>query len=112
VAAGQRTIPSGLVTPDDSTLQIHLPAPTGRLVAEALTLPAAAPVPPEYARRFDRLPRSTYGRHQVFTGPYRIAAGPGGLLPPADAPELTLVRNPQGPELTRDSLAPEGDGEL
>jgi len=94
VAAGRRTIPSGLVTPDDSTLQIHLTAPTGRLVAEALSLPAAAPVPPEYARRFDRLRRSTYGRHQVFTGPYRIAAGPGGVLPPADAPELTLDRNP------------------
>jgi peptide/nickel transport system substrate-binding protein len=94
VAAGRRTIPSGLVTPDDSTLQIHLTAPTGRLVAEALTLPAAAPVPPEYARRFDRLRRSTYGRHQVFTGPYRIAAGPGGVLPHADAPELTLDRNP------------------
>ena len=95
VAAGRRTIPSGLVTPDDSTLQIHLTAPTGRLVADALTLPAAAPVPAEYARRFDQLPRSTYGRHQVFTGPYRIAAGPGGLLPPADAPELTLDRNPR-----------------
>jgi peptide/nickel transport system substrate-binding protein len=94
VAAGRRTIPSGLVTPDDSTLKIQLTAATGRLVAEALTLPAAAPVPPEYARRFDQLPRSTYGRHQVFTGPYRIAAGPGGLLPPADAPELTLDRNP------------------
>jgi len=94
VAAGRRTLPAGLVTPDDSTLQIHLTAPTGRLVAEALTLPAAAPVPPEYGRRFDRLPRSTYGRHQVFTGPYRIAAGPGGLLPPADAPRLTLERNP------------------
>jgi peptide/nickel transport system substrate-binding protein len=95
VAAGRRTIPSGLVAPDDSTLHIHLTAPTGRLVADALTLPAAAPVPAEYARRFDQLPRSTYGRHQVFTGPYRIAAGPGGLLPPADAPELTLDRNPR-----------------
>ena len=94
VEAGRRTIPSGLVTPDDHTLQIRLTAPTGRLVAEALTLPLAAPVPPEYAVRFDRLPRSTYGRHQVFTGPYRIVAGRDGLLPPADAPRIMLERNP------------------
>jgi hypothetical protein len=63
-------------------------------VAEALTLPLAAPVPPEYAGRFDRLPRSTYGRHQVFTGPYRIAGGGAGLLPAADAPRIMLERNP------------------
>jgi peptide/nickel transport system substrate-binding protein len=94
VAAGRATLPSGLRTPDDNTLQIHLAAPTGRLVAGALTLPLAAPVPPEYARRFDRLAHSTYDRHQVFTGPYRIAAGPGGLLPPADAAQLILQRNP------------------
>jgi peptide/nickel transport system substrate-binding protein len=95
VAAGRRAIPSGLRTPDDRTLEIRLRAPTGRLVAEALTLPLAAPVPPEYAGRFDRLPRSTYGRHQVFTGPYEIAGGPGGLLPAADAPRITLQRNPR-----------------
>ena len=94
VEAGRRMIPSGLVTPNNRTLEIRLSKPTGRLVAEALTLPLAAPVPPEYAGRFDRLPRSTYGRHQVFTGPYRIAAGRGGLLPAAEAPRITLERNP------------------
>ena len=94
VAAGRRMLPSGLRTPDDHTLEIRLSAPTGRLVAEALTLPLAAPVPPEYARRFDRLPRSTYGRHQVFTGPYRIASSRSGLLPAANAPRITLERNP------------------
>ena len=95
VAAGRRTIPSGLVTPDDHTLEIRLSAPTGRLAAEALTLPLAAPVPPEYAGGFDRLPRSSYGRHQVFTGPYRITADRTGLLPPADARRITLERNPR-----------------
>jgi peptide/nickel transport system substrate-binding protein len=95
VEAGRRTIPSGLVTPNDHTLEIRLRAPTGRLVAEALTLPLAAPVPPGYAGRFDRLPSSTYGRHQVFTGPYRIAADRAGLLPAADAPRITLERNPR-----------------
>src|SRR3954454_17603230 len=43
VAAGRRMLPSGLRTPDDHTLEIRLRAPTGRLVAEALTLPLAAP---------------------------------------------------------------------
>src|SRR3954471_698529 len=94
VAAGRRTLPSGLGPPDDHTLEIHVNGPTGRLVAEALTLPLAAPVPPEYARRFDRLPRSTYGWHQVATGPCRIAPERAGLLPPADAPRITLERNP------------------
>lgn len=94
VEAGRRTIPSGLVTPDDSTLEIRLSAPTGRLVADALTLPLAAPVPMEYAGRFDRLPHSTYGRHQVFTGPYRIVSDRAGLLPPGDAPRIALERNP------------------
>jgi peptide/nickel transport system substrate-binding protein len=95
VEAGRRMIPSGLVTPDDHTLEIRLRAPTGRLVAEALTLPLAAPVPPEYASRFDRLPRSTYGRRQVFTGPYRIAADRAGLLPSPGAARITLERNPR-----------------
>ncbi len=94
VEAGRRTIPSGLVTPNDHTLEIRLRAPTGRLVAEGLTLPLAAPVPSGYAGRFDRLPKSTYGRHQVFTGPYRIVGDQDGLLPPADAPRITLDRNP------------------
>jgi peptide/nickel transport system substrate-binding protein len=94
VAAGRRTIPSGLVTPDDHTLVIRLTAPTARLVASALTLPLAAPVPPEYAGPFDRLRHSTYGRHRVFTGPYRIAPGPDDLLPAGDAPQITLERNP------------------
>jgi peptide/nickel transport system substrate-binding protein len=94
VAAGRRTLPSGLETPDDHTLEIRLNAPTGRLVADALTLPLAAPVPPKYAHRSDRLPRSTYGRHQVFTGPYRIASSRNHRLPPADAPQITLERNP------------------
>jgi peptide/nickel transport system substrate-binding protein len=94
VAAGRRMLPSGLETPDDHTLEIRLNAPTGRLVADALTLPLAAPVPPKYAHRFDHLPRSTYGRHQVFTGPYRIASSRNHRLPPADAPRITLERNP------------------
>jgi peptide/nickel transport system substrate-binding protein len=92
VAAGRTTLPSGLRTTDDDTLEIRLRAPTGRLVAEALTLPLAAPVPPEYAGPFDRLPRSTYGRHQVFTGPHRIAGAPGGVLP-AEGSHESLPRS-------------------
>src|SRR3954449_4019603 len=49
VESGRSMIPSGLVTPDDQTLEIHLRAPTARLVAEALALPLAAPVPSGYA---------------------------------------------------------------
>src|SRR3954452_20714096 len=51
IAVGRRTLPTGLVTPDDHTLEIRLTAPTGRLVAGALALALGAPGPPEGALR-------------------------------------------------------------
>lgn len=72
----------------------NLKEPTARVVASALTLPIAAPVPRGYASRFDRGSESSYARHQVATGPYRFARGRGGLIPGPSATRLSLVRNP------------------
>jgi peptide/nickel transport system substrate-binding protein len=92
--AGTANRISGLQTPDDHTLVFNLKQPTARVVASALTLPIAAPVPRGYASRFDRGSSSTYARHQVATGPYRFAPGRGGLIPGPSATRLSLVRNP------------------
>jgi len=102
---------AGITTPDDQTLVFRLRRPTGGLMAEAMVLPLSAPVPPEYARRFDdagagRL--SEYVNHQVATGPYRLAADASGrvlgngLVP---GRRYVLERNPNWDPATDDRPA-------
>jgi peptide/nickel transport system substrate-binding protein len=91
---------SGLETPDDHTLVVHLVQPTGDLGAR-LALPAATPIPPGAADGHDK----GYGPYLVATGPYMIE-GSDQLNPalPADqqptvagyvpGDHLYLVRNP------------------
>jgi peptide/nickel transport system substrate-binding protein len=92
--AGVKPI-SGITTPDRYTIQIRLTKPTGLTAAEALALPLSAPVPREYAARFDRKNPSTYASHQVATGPYMIqndkAGNTVGYVP---GRSITIVRNP------------------
>ena len=63
----------------------------------ALVLPLSAPVPEEYAKRFDAMKPSEYGNYEVATGPYMLkndSAGKVlgiGYVPGKSA---TLVRNP------------------
>lgn len=85
---------SGLRAPDDDTLVIDLADPVARTIAQAMTMPMTAPVPREYASRFDQKPDSTYARHQVATGPYRFEPGKSGLIPGPEAQAVSLVRNP------------------
>lgn len=85
---------SGLQAPDDDTLVIDLADPVARTISQAMTMPMTAPVPREYASRFDQKPESTYARHQVATGPYRFEPGKNGLIPGPDARAVSLVRNP------------------
>jgi peptide/nickel transport system substrate-binding protein len=86
----------GLETPDDQTLVIHLTKPTaGVLAAGGLAMPLTAPVPEEYASKFDKENPSTYGDNQVSTGPYMIennAAGKAIGYQPGK--RIHLVRNP------------------
>ncbi len=62
----------------------------------ALTLPVSAPIPEEYAKEFDAENPSTYGEHQVATGPYMIENDPktGELTGYTPNKEIHLIRNP------------------
>ncbi len=89
---------SGIQTPDDNTLVLHLKQPVGILAnANALGLPCTIPVPKNYAAKFDNKSQSTYGQHQVFTGPYMLEGAGSGTVPKAGyqpAKLISLVRNP------------------
>jgi len=86
----------GIETPDDHTLVFRLTRGTGRVLAGALSLPVTSPVPRDYAREFDQQSPSTYGQHQVFTGPYRIEGDPReGLSGYRTNRFIRLERNPQ-----------------
>jgi ABC-type transport system substrate-binding protein len=117
-AQGKSDTISGLETPDDHTLVVHLLRPTGDL-GYRLSLPATAPIPPSPRARAARLGAAQghgagYGRFLVASGPYMIAGSqrldfslPASRQTPASgyawqrtasgfvhAKSLTLVRNP------------------
>jgi peptide/nickel transport system substrate-binding protein len=87
---------SGIQTPDDATLVLTLKQPVGVISdGQALSLPGTVPVPQDYARRYDAVTPSTYGAHQVFTGPYMVKNdGKGTITGYAAGRRLQLVRNP------------------
>jgi peptide/nickel transport system substrate-binding protein len=89
--------PAGISTPDDTTLVLKLTEPTGALAtAQALALPATIPVPKSYAAKYDKGSQSSYGQHQVFTGPYMIKNdGNGKLTGYSAGKRIDLVRNPE-----------------
>jgi peptide/nickel transport system substrate-binding protein len=85
----------GIRTPDDRTIVFKLGRGTGGVLAGALALPLSAPVPEEYARRFDAEQPSLYGQHQVATGPYMIENDASGKAVGYEAGRrIHLVRNP------------------
>jgi peptide/nickel transport system substrate-binding protein len=87
----------GIKTPDKSTIVLHLSEPKASIVAGALVLPLSAPVPPEYAKKYDAKTPSEYGNFQVASGPYMFKANAehkvlgSGYQPGKSA---TFVRNP------------------
>jgi len=95
---GKATEVTGLQTPDDNTLVINLTKPVGVLATgAALGLPCTAPVPQDYAEKYDKGKTSTYGEHQVFTGPYMIEGAGSGTVPQSGYQPgklISLVRNP------------------
>jgi peptide/nickel transport system substrate-binding protein len=93
---------SGITTPDDQTLVIKLSKPTGGvLAAGALALPLTAPVPEEYAAKFDAKTPTTYGENQVATGPYMIQQNAAGEAIGYQAGKsIHLVRNPNWDKAT------------
>ena len=87
---------SGITAVDDTTLEIKLDNTTSIGVIGALTLPVSAPVPEEYAKQYDAENPSTYGEHQVSSGPYMIENDPktGELTGYTPNKEIHLIRNP------------------
>jgi peptide/nickel transport system substrate-binding protein len=86
---------SGIETPDDQTIVFHLKRGTGGVLAGALALPLSAPVPEEYAKKFDAKQPSLYGQNQVATGPYMIQNDASGKATGYEAGRsIKLVRNP------------------
>jgi peptide/nickel transport system substrate-binding protein len=87
----------GIKTPDKSTVVLQLTEPKAAIVIGALVLPLSAPVPEEYAKKYDAKKPSEYGNFQVATGPYMFKADSSGkILGTGYQPgkSATLVRNP------------------
>jgi peptide/nickel transport system substrate-binding protein len=87
----------GVKAVDKNTLQLKLTEPQAGIVVASMVLPYSAPVPGEYAKKFDAQKPSEYGNHQVATGPYMLKADASGkVLGVGYQPgkSATLVRNP------------------
>ncbi|MDQ3934904.1 MAG: ABC transporter substrate-binding protein [Actinomycetota bacterium] len=95
-SAGEAKEITGIETPDDQTLVLKFNKPVGVVAnGNALTLPGTAPVPKEYAEKYDKGETSTYGEHVVFTGPYMVKNdGKGNITGFTPNKRLELVRNP------------------
>jgi peptide/nickel transport system substrate-binding protein len=92
---GRATVPDipGIETPTPTTIVFRLSRPSGTFV-RALTLPATAPVPREYAAPHDAKTPSDYGLYAVGSGPYRMAAATDGRATYRRGRSLVIVRNP------------------
>src|SRR4051794_2062756 len=93
--AGKAKEISGITTPDDQTLVIKLKRPTASIVIGAMALPGTAPVPKEYAAKYDAGKQSQYGLHLVTTGPYMVQNDSSGKITGYQpGRQITMVRNP------------------
>jgi len=87
----------GIVTPDQHTIVFHLTEPKAQIVADALALPLSAPVPEEYAKKYDAKKPTEYGNYLIATGPYMFKSnGEGKVLGIGyqQGKSAVLVRNP------------------
>jgi peptide/nickel transport system substrate-binding protein len=86
---------SGIETPDNTTIVFHLKDAAAVGVAAALVMPITAPVPEDYAKKFDAKNPSTYNTHVVATGPYMVKNDASGNTVGYKAGKsIDLVRNP------------------
>jgi peptide/nickel transport system substrate-binding protein len=100
--AGKAKEITGLQTPDPQTLVMKLTRPTAAVAIAAMSLPGAAPVPKEYAAKFDQGKQSTYGQHVVGTGPYMVQNDPktGKVTGYTPGRTITFIRNPNWDKAT------------
>jgi peptide/nickel transport system substrate-binding protein len=95
MASGKAKEIKGITTPDPYTLKIELSRPVAPIVVGAMALPGTAPVPKEYAAKFDKGKKSEYGPHLVTTGPYMVQNDASGKVTGYQpGRRITLVRNP------------------
>jgi peptide/nickel transport system substrate-binding protein len=87
---------SGIRTPSKYTVVFKLKERSGAFV-DALVMPITAPVPKEYAAKYDNKTTSDYAFHQVATGPYMLANNSSGNVKGVGYTPgklIRLVRNP------------------
>ncbi len=87
---------SGITTPNKYTIVFKLKR-AGTTLASALVMTNTAPVPKEYARKFDQKTSTDYGFYQAATGPYMFEAGSDGNIKGkgyTPGRSMKLVRNP------------------
>ena len=95
MASGKAKEIKGITTPDKYTLKLQLDRPVAPIVVGAMVLPGTAPVPKDYAQKFDQGKKSEYGPHLVTTGPYMIPNDASGKVTGyVPGRSITLVRNP------------------
>ena len=96
VGAKAGTKVSGIETPDPQTVVLKFKRSVGGVMASgALAYGVTAPVPEQYAKEFDAKTPSTYGEHQLSTGPYMISNdAQGNATGYEPGKRIHLVRNP------------------
>lgn len=93
----------GIETPDDQTLVFKLTKPYAAQLVQSFVLPYTAPVPEEYASKFDKNNPSTYQDNVVSTGPYMVKNNAKGKIDGVGwkkTKSITLVRNPNWDKAT------------
>lgn len=87
---------SGITTPSKYTIVFKLKEQSGAFV-DALVMPITAPVPKDYAAKYDNKTATDYAFHQVATGPYMLANDSSGNVKGVGYTPgklIRLVRNP------------------
>jgi peptide/nickel transport system substrate-binding protein len=87
----------GIATPNAHTIVFRLDEAKAPIFAAALVLPLTAPVPEEYARKYDAHSPTEYGNYLVATGPYMFKSNSAGRVLGVGyevGKSATLVRNP------------------
>src|SRR4051812_24426856 len=96
VGSSPGTTIKGITTPDDQTVVFNFKRAVGGVMAAgALAYGATAPVPEAYAAKYDKENPSTYGEHQLATGPYMVSNdAQGNATGYEPGKRIHLVRNP------------------
>jgi peptide/nickel transport system substrate-binding protein len=85
----------GIETPDDHTIVFNLKSPTATVTSAALVMPISAPVPRDYAEKYDKSAPSKYDQYVAFSGPYMVKNDSEGKVTGRDpGKRIELVRNP------------------